>query len=332
MRIVVATESFAPRTDEAADTSRHIVEQLLAAGHQVLVITGGIGAASWRGARVVRTRGLPAQNSLDSCLTGFGPDQLIAVAPRLVGVIALRTANRRAIPTLAIDVRAPRPQADNYLTTCADSGRDPLWLPGVDLEENHPRLRDEDLRTAWAKGNSLVVGHYGSLAKDKVLRRLERIAALPEVRLVVIGANAGSPAAARLKAAGAKIASVSNGLDISRALASVDVVVQARKKDRTVPAVRRALAAGVPVVGFDAAGTAHVVTDGINGLLVDPLVAKQLTEPIQRLLADPELLGALAARARDSVADRSWTRAVGELPMPAAAAQPVAAFDISHLG
>jgi phosphatidylinositol alpha 1,6-mannosyltransferase len=317
MRIAVASESFVPRADEVADTARHLVEGLLVRGHDVVVVIRGPGAASYRGARVLRSRSaVPAAPG--AALDAFRPDLLVAVAPRVLGSGCVRHARRRGLPTLAIDpppvhARAGRTLATSvaHRTRLTVAGVDTeLWSPGVDLAEHHPALRDERLRTAWAKGNALVVGHVGEIGKEKVVDRLARIALMDGVRLVVFG---DGPGAAELRAAGAKVTGATTGLELARGIASLDALVQPRKKQQAVPAVRRALASGVPVVGFDAGGTRDVVVHGHNGLLADPAHGKELRRAVRALADDPDLRARLAGHARDSVADRPWDSAVGEL-------------------
>ena len=191
----------------------------------------------------------------------------------------------------------------------ADEIREELHRTGVDLDEHHPGLRDPRLRTAWAKGRPLVVGHAGEATRAKVVDRLCRIATMPEVRLVVFGEG---PASSALRAAGAKVTASTSGLDLARGIASVDVLVQARKKDQHVPGVRRALASGIPVVGFAAGGTRDVVVDGHNGLLAEPSDEGGLTRLVHAL-AEPDLRHRLAGHARGSVADRDWDVAIGEI-------------------
>jgi glycosyltransferase involved in cell wall biosynthesis len=253
-----------------------------------------------------------------AALDDFRPDLLVAVAPRMLGSSAVRHVRRRGLPTLAIDpppvhARAGRTLATSraHCTRLTLAGVDAeLWSPGVDLAEHHPRLRDEQLRTAWARENRLVVGHVGGIGKEKVVDRLARIAMMDGVRLVVFG---DGPGAAELRAAGAKVTGASAGTELARGIASLDVLVQPRKKQQAVPGVRRALASGVPVVGFDAGGTRDVVVHGHNGLLADPDRGKDLRRAIRTLADDPGLRAALAGQTRHSVADRSWDRAVGEL-------------------
>lgn len=317
IRIALATESFAPRVDEVADTAHHLLDGLLAQGHQLLVLTTGPGTTSYRGVPVVRSRLVP-RPSIGSALDTLAPDLVIAVAPRLLGGVAVRHAHRQGTPTLTIDPPAVHVRGDRTLATAnsvraqleAGGVHAQLWSPGVDLDEHHPGLRDVGLRAAWAKGDRLVVGHVGEVGKEKVIDRLARISMMREVRLVVFG---DGPGAAELRSAGAKVTGAVSGLELARGIASLDVLVQPRKKERAVPGVRRALASGVPVVGFDAGGTRDVVLHNHNGLLADPARNRDLRQAIRLLVDDPELLQRLAGRARDSVADRPWQLAVTEL-------------------
>ncbi|MGN6160198.1 MAG: glycosyltransferase [Marmoricola sp.] len=320
MRIAVATESFAPRADDTADAARHLVDELLAAGHELMIMTTGTGTGSYRGIDVVRTRRLVPAAALSQRLIAFRPDALLAVSPRILGAVALTSAQRLGVPSATINAAAPIAatlRTDRHLVThrsaiaslAAINVGAHLWLPGVDSAGYHPGMRDESLRASWAKEHRLVVGFAGRASKDKVVARLERIAAMDRVRLVMIGSEGAS-------IPGAKSTPARTGLDRARAIASCDVLVQARKKDELVPAVRQALACGVPVVGFDAGGTREVVHHEQNGLLVrfdrDPN-EPGLRGSLRRLLNDDGLRDRLAAEARDSVADRPWSAAVAEI-------------------
>lgn len=320
MRIAVVTESFAPRMDETADAARHLVDEFLDLGHELLIATTGPGVASYRGTTVVRTRRLIPAAALTQRLAGFRPDSILAISPRVLGAVALGSGQRLGIPTLTVNPTAPIAttlRVDRHLVTHRSAASTlaavnvgaHLWLPGVDLEGHHPGLRDETLRAIWAKGNRLVVGFAGKASKEKVIARLQKIATMDDVRLVMIAVD--GPAVH-----GAKSTSARTGLDRARAIASCDVLVQARKKDEWVPGVRQALASGVPVVGFDAGGTREVVAHERNGLLVrfdrnpDEL---GLRGSLRRLLNEPGLRDQLAGRARASVSDRPWRLAAKEL-------------------
>jgi len=317
MKIVLVSESFAPRTDETADTAQHLADGILAHGHELLVVAPGPGQARYRGARVVRTRRLITPHAVGSVLDGFDGDFVVAMSPALLGSTVLLQAGRRGLPTLAIDppkvhVRAGRTLATSRerRTQLAFAGVEAeLWAPGVDSDDHHPGLRDARLRTAWAKDNALVVGHAGELDRQNVIDRLIRISWMEDVRLVVLG---DGPGALNLRAAGAKVTGPLHGLELARGIASLDVLVQPRKKEQQVPAVRRALASGVPVVGFDAGGTRDAVVHEHNGLLAEPGRNRNLLEAVHAL-RDDDLRARLAGHARDSVADRPWSTAIADL-------------------
>lgn len=320
MRIALVTESFAPRTDETADAARHLVDEFLAAGHELLIATTGPGVASYRGVAIVRTRRLIPAAALTQRLAGFRPDVILAIAPRVLGAVALGSGQRLGVPSLTLNPSAPVAttlRSNRHLvshrgavsTLAAVNVGAHLWTPGVDLEAHHPGMRDEALREAWAKGRRLVVGFAGAASKEKVVARLHKIASMEDVRLVLIGGEGAA-------IAGAKATPARTGLDRARAIASCDVLVQVRKRDELVPSVRQALASGVPVVGFEAGGTREVVVHDHNGLLVR--FDRNPDEPglrgsLRRLLTEPGLRDRLADQARASVIDRSWTRAVAEI-------------------
>lgn len=317
-RYALVTESFAPRLDEVADTARHLVDGLIEAGDEVLVVTHGSGAPSYRGVAVVRPRRRVPAREVASALDAFRPDGVVALAPHVLGGLALRHADRRGIPSTAIDPISLQEHADVTLATTRGGVTDllaagvgpELWLPGVDLDEHHPGLREPGLRAAWAGGAELVVGHSGPLDRHTVVARLRRVAALDGVRLVVLGSG---PGAEELRSRGARISTAVSGLDLARSLASVDVVVQVRGHDRAVPGVRKALASGVPVVGFASGGTGDVVVDRHNGLLAAPGDDRGLARLVDQLRRDRPLLAHLAGAARPSVARRSWADALAEL-------------------
>ncbi|WP_432573420.1 glycosyltransferase, partial [Kineococcus sp. SYSU DK005] len=87
--------------------------------------------------------------------------------------------------------------------------------------------------------------------------------------------------------------------DVEGVLAELDVLVHAS----TVPepfgqVVVEALAAGVPVVATRAGGPTEILTDGVDGLLVEPGDVDALADALRRLASSPELRARLAAEGR----------------------------------
>ncbi len=74
-------------------------------------------------------------------------------------------------------------------------------------------------------------------------------------------------------------------------------------RDGLPVSIAEALACGVPVVSTPVTGIPEVVHDGVNGLLVPEGDAVALTDAIERLMRNPELLARLRAGARPSVVE-----------------------------
>ena len=295
MRIALVTEEFAPSHAPTAYLAREVVGRLTARGHDVVVFAGGRGQASFRGARLFWASRMTPVSAVREAMALSRPDVCHLIDPHRVGLKAAEAADRLGVPTVAL---AP-----------------PRWRPGVEPADHHPGLRDQSLHDRWARthapdGGRLVVGYAGALEKRKVLARLASVAALPGVRLVVVG---DGPGADQLRHSGAKVIPHATTLERARCLASVDVVLQPRKREVYAPAVLEALASGVPVVAFDGAA-ADVVRHQHNGLLVGAGRDRGgLAAAVARLAADADLRHELAARARASVLDRTWDDAVEEL-------------------
>src|SRR5437016_2154629 len=62
-----------------------------------------------------------------------------------------------------------------------------------------------------------------------------------------------------------------------------------------------AMATAKPVIVADIPGVREVIEDGREGLLADPLNARDLAEKIRRLLADPEARRVMGERGREKV-------------------------------
>ena len=312
MRILLVTETFAPATDPVADAARHMLDALISAGHDVLVVTTTLGQTSYRGAGVLRTRTRLPLAEVRAAAEHFAPDVAWLLAPRAMGAVAMRALEPTGVPMVVVDPTPLHPRTGTVLATSSSGARvlaaagikASVWRPGVRTDEHHPGLRSAELHDKWARvgrpeGPLTVVGYVGpvGLTTSNRVRRLLRIAALDGVRLVVLGCGPGT---ATLKEAGAKIIGESNGLELARAIASLDVLVQPRKQDGSLGPVRKALASGVPVVAFDSGAAAEVVRDRENGLLVGSGTGG-LVSAVGRLASDQALRARLAANARESV-------------------------------
>jgi glycosyltransferase involved in cell wall biosynthesis len=313
MRIALVTEEFLPSGAPAARVTREIVTRLVDGGHAVTVFAAGRGQSTFRGARFFWASRMTSVGAVREAMFLARPDVCHLIDPRRLGIKAAEAAERLGVPIVVLDPKT--------------------WVPGVNLEDHHPGLRDDHLHDRWARahcpdGGQLVVGHVGGpLERKRVLNRLATVAQLPGVRLVVLG---NGPGAKMLRSAGAEVIPHANGLERATCIATFDVLVQPRKREVYAPAVHEALASGVPVVAFDRGTATDVVVHEHNGLLVDSdRGGKSFARAVARLGASPDLRFTLSENARASVSHRTWDDAVADLVdvhYAAAARRPTAAI------
>ncbi len=113
MRVAIVSECFLPVVNGVTNSVLRVVEHLMAAGHEVLVIAPGQGTDTYAGARVVRVAavdlpvvssmpvGMPSRRVLTSLRT-FAPDVVHLAAPFVVGYRGLQAARRLGVPTVAV--------------------------------------------------------------------------------------------------------------------------------------------------------------------------------------------------------------------------------------
>ena len=89
--------------------------------------------------------------------------------------------------------------------------------------------------------------------------------------------------------------------DVPGLLAATAVSVLTSRHEGLPCSVVESLAAGVPVVATAVDGTVEVVRSGDNGLLAPAGDITRLAQSIDRLLADPDLRGRMAAAAREGL-------------------------------
>lgn len=112
MRIAIATEVFLPKIDGITNRLRHTVEELVAMGHEVLVLAPETAVAEHAGARVVHVPGVPfppypglrisaPDPRIAWELARFGPDVVHVVGPACLGIWVSLAARSLRIPLVA---------------------------------------------------------------------------------------------------------------------------------------------------------------------------------------------------------------------------------------
>lgn len=186
----------------------------------------------------------------------------------------------------------------------------------------------------WPPGGGPVVGFVGRIEPrkgplDLALAAPAIKAAVPAARVVIVGADPymSDPGYfARVRSADQveHYDWVSNAAGLMRHL---DVLVAPSRQEPFGTVLAEAMAVGTPVVATRVGGLAEVVTDGVDGRLVEPGDPRALAAAVVDVLGRSEQMGAAArAAARRFDAD-DYARRVERLlaPAPAPTRAPAAA-------
>jgi UDP-glucose:(heptosyl)LPS alpha-1,3-glucosyltransferase len=170
-------------------------------------------------------------------------------------------------------------------------GRLEVVYNGVDLTRFHPENRSRFRADARAEA-ALPAGAFTALfvgsgfARKGLATAIEAIAALSdrESRLVVIGKGERRPyqAIATRSGVAERLVWLGARSDLERWYAAADVVVLPSRYEPFGNVHLEALASGLPVIASARAGGAEVITDGINGAVVDPLDSRAVTAALER--------------------------------------------------
>lgn len=99
-----------------------------------------------------------------------------------------------------------------------------------------------------------------------------------------------------------------SGEEVDAAMRSADVVVVPSRREAFGIVALEAWRAGTPVIGTCHGGMAEFITDGQDGLIIDPTSAPDLAAAIRRVLNDPEGAEAMTRLGTERVRAYSWAR------------------------
>ncbi len=175
--------------------------------------------------------------------------------------------------------------------------------------------------------DAMVIGHLGRLAPEKNLAVLsqavaEAIGSHSKAHFLVVGAGPSEHAIRQIFAdAGIAdrlhLAGVLQRQQLTDALHAMDIFSFASTSETQGMVVTEAMAAGLPVVAFDAPGVREVVINNNNGLLLSETSAKALTAALTELMNSPEKIKMLGQGA---------LRTAGNFAMSCSAAKALLCF------
>jgi phosphatidylinositol alpha 1,6-mannosyltransferase len=110
MKVAIVTESFLPSINGVTNSVLRVIDTLLAAGHELLVIAPTSEGPSYRGVPVIKSPsvilgGFPVAIPtpfVSAALDRFAPELIHVAAPFWLGGEAIAYGHRRGIPTVAI--------------------------------------------------------------------------------------------------------------------------------------------------------------------------------------------------------------------------------------
>ncbi|QAY69766.1 glycosyltransferase family 4 protein [Xylanimonas protaetiae] len=277
-------------------------------------------------------------------LEAFGPDVVHLASPFVLGWHGVRAAENLGLPTVAVYQTEVPGYAARYgmrhlepllwrrvhhvheratltlapssavLASLAERGlpRLRLWGRGVDTVTFRPSARDAAWRAAVGAGRPLLVGYVGRLAPEKQVEDLRALAGLPHVRLVVVGDGPEREPLERLLP-DAHFTGLLRGAELSRTMASLDVLVHPGELETFGQTLQEAAASGVPVVAPAAGGPLDVVDHSRTGWLYAPGDLDAMRERVADLLGDDRKRRAFGAAARARAVGRTWAAVCDEL-------------------
>ncbi len=188
-----------------------------------------------------------------------------------------------------------------------------LWPPAVDAVRFHPSHASTEMRNRLSGRHSdaPLLLTASRLAPEKNTRFLSEILdRVPAARLGIVGDGPERASLERRFARhAAQFTGCLTGSDLAAAYASADVFVYASETETMGNVILEAMASGLPVVAAGAGGVSSLVDHGVTGFLFRPGNADEAAGYVRRLLENPELRSAMAARALSDAQSRTWQHA-----------------------
>jgi glycosyltransferase involved in cell wall biosynthesis len=208
--------------------------------------------------------------------------------------------------------------AEIFRSYRADPARVRVLPDGVDLHEFSPATPEQRERARAGFGVPgrrpavLFVGHnwerkgLGVLVRSLTLLPQGTDEARPY--LLVAGGSRSEAYEGGVRARlGGDVRFAGIRTDMARLYAAADLCLLPSRQESFGLPILEAMASGLPSVVSRCAGVAEIVTDGIDGVLLDdPESAEELAEKIGRLVRDPDLRRRLGEQARKTAERYSW--------------------------
>lgn len=192
------------------------------------------------------------------------------------------------------------------------------WGRGVDHSQFNPSWRSKEVRKSWGvDAQTCVIGFVGRLAPEKQVEKLLAISDIGhlsgrKVKFVIVGDGPSRKRVQRSLKEGLFLGHLS-GEDLSRAMASMDILVTTGENETFCQVIQEAMASGLPVVAPEIGGPIDLIEHGVTGFLYKPGQNKSIRRAVAELIHDESERKRIASQAYDSVRYRTWENVCKEL-------------------
>ena len=192
------------------------------------------------------------------------------------------------------------------------------WGRGVDLEQFNPAWRSEKLRKYWgADSDTLIIGFVGRLAPEKQVHKLASIGdvgllAGKKILQVIVGEG---PTRETLEKSLPKAVFTGhlNGKELSKAVASMDLLITTGENETFCQVIQEAMAAGLAVIAPNAGGPKDLISDGVDGFLYEPGENLDIRKKVLRAIFDRDQLEKMSLAAYSKVQGKTWDQVCHQL-------------------
>ena len=169
-----------------------------------------------------------------------------------------------------------------------------LWERGVDREIFHPGRRDMEWRRGFGiADNEIVIGFLGRIVMEKGLDvfadTIDELEARKIPHRVLVVGDGPARAWFEARSPNAVFAGYQGGMDLGRAVASMDILFNPSITETFGNVTLEAMACALPVVAAQAAGSESLVDDNVSGRLVRPGAIHAFAEALRTYITNPTL-------------------------------------------
>jgi len=212
---------------------------------------------------------------------------------------------------------APSSDTERYLREIGIKGIH-RWGRGVDLKQFNPGWRSSSLRRSWgADSDTCVIGFVGRLAPEKQVHKLAFLKDVgvltgKKVKFVIVG-DGPSRSTLEKSFSTALFLGHLSGQALSKAMASMDLLVTTGENETFCQVIQEAMAAGLPVIAPEIGGPRDLINPEVTGLFYTPGEELDIRKRVLTLVNFPEKREQMSLAAFNSVQDRTWDSVCADL-------------------